>query len=92
MTTTSLYDDVVTITYEYLGSAADRFVIRQIRNHLQKDPSKLQRKDLRQLIDWIRLAMRHVNSDDEAVNQYLADLEALAKPKKAQLYGDKAHR
>ena len=27
MTNTSLYDDVVTITYDYLGPAADRFVV-----------------------------------------------------------------
>lgn len=79
MTNTSLYDEVVTITYEYLGPAADRFVVRQIRNHLQKDPSQLRREDLRQLIDWIQLAMRLISNDPEVVDKYIADLERIAR-------------
>jgi hypothetical protein len=82
MTKTSLYDDVVMITYDYLGPAADRFVIRQIRNHLQKDPAELQHKDLKQLIDWIQLAMRLISDDSRIVDRYVADLETLAKTKR----------
>lgn len=82
MTNTSLYDDVVTITYDYLGPAADRFVVRQIRNHLQKDPSALRHEDLRQLIDWIQLAMRLISDDSQIVDRYVADLESLAKQKR----------
>ena len=83
MTDTSLYDDVVAITYDYLGPAADRFVVRQIRNHLQKDPSELRHEDLTQLIDWIQLAMRLISNDGHIVDRYVADLETLAKrPKK----------
>lgn len=83
MATQSLYDDVVTITYDYLGPAADRFVVRQIRNHLQKDPGQLQRKDLRQLIDWIQLAMRLISDDSRIIDRYMADLETLTVSKKA---------
>lgn len=75
----SLYDEVVNITYQYLGPAADRFVVRQIRNHLQKDPSELKRKDLRQLIDWIQLAMRLISNDDAVIDRYVAELEILAR-------------
>jgi len=82
MTDTSLYDDVVTITYDYLGPAADRFVIRQIRNHLQKDPSELQHEDLNQLIDWIQLAMRLISNDGRIVDRYVADLQTLARRKR----------
>jgi len=89
---TNLYDDVVTITYDYLGPAADRFVVRQIRNHLQKDPSELQPKDLRQLIDWIQLAMRLISSDSGAIDRYVADLEALAQSKKSGMHGKKVSR
>lgn len=81
MANTSLYDDVVAITYDYLGPAADRFVVRQIRNHLDKDPTELEREDLRQLIDWIRLAMRLISNDAEIVNRYVADLENLTRAK-----------
>lgn len=77
----SLYDDVVTITYDYLGPAADRFVVRQIRNHLRKDPAELQRKDLRRLMDWIQLAMRLISNDTEAIDRYMSDLEALTQNK-----------
>lgn len=79
MANTSLYDDVVTVTYDYLGPAADRFVVRQIRNHLQKDPAELRREDLRQLIDWIQLAMRLISNDSQIVDRYIADLETLTK-------------
>lgn len=82
MANTSIYDDVVSITYEYLGPAADRFVVRQIRNHLQKDPSQLRREDLRQLIDWIQLAMRLISNDTEVVDRYVADLERIARRRK----------
>ncbi len=85
----NLYDDVVTITYDYLGPAADRFVVRQIRNHLQKDPNELQRKDLRQLIDWIQLAMRLISDDSETIDNYMADLEALAQSKEPGIHGKK---
>ncbi|HSX30317.1 MAG TPA: hypothetical protein VLE99_00155 [Candidatus Saccharimonadales bacterium] len=90
--TTSLYDDVVSITYDYLGPAADRFVVRQIRNHLQKDPSRLQPKDLRQLIDWIRLAMRLISNDTRTIDQYIADLESLTQSKRSSAHAKKANR
>lgn len=91
METTTLFDDVVTITYDYLGPAADRFVVRQIRNHLQKDPDDLQPKDLRELIDWIQLAMRLISNDSTAIDRYMADLETLARTEKHGVHG-KAHR
>jgi hypothetical protein len=89
MNTSSLYDDVVTITYDYLGPAADRFVVRQIRNHLQKDPGDLRPKDLRELIDWIQLAMRLISNDSRAIDRYVADLEDLVNTRKPGVH-DKA--
>lgn len=85
MTRTNLYDQVVTITYDYLGPAADRFVVRQIRNHLQKDPSQLRRNDLRQLIDWIQLAMRLISNDSATIDRYVADLERLVQQPKRKM-------
>jgi hypothetical protein len=81
MSKTSLFDDVVAVTYDYLGPAADRFVVRQIRNHLEKDPSQLEREDLRQLIEWIQLAMRLISDDAYIVDHYVADLEKMVKHK-----------
>lgn len=81
MVATNIYGQVVGITYEYLGPAADRFVARQVRNHLHKNPEDLQRKDLRQLLDWMRLAMSLLSDDTQLVELYIADLEQLTQPK-----------
>jgi len=83
MTNTNLYDDVVAITYDYLGPAADRFVVRQIRNHLGKDPAQLRQEDLRQLIDWIQLAMRLISDNAEVVDHYITDLESLNRKRRS---------
>jgi hypothetical protein len=66
MTTTKenvFYEKVVKITYKYLGPAAERFVARQIRNHLDKEPEQLQRHELAGLIDWFRVAMAILSED-----------------------------
>lgn len=76
--TENLYDQVVQITYGYLGPAADRFVARQIRNHLRKAPEELQKQDLHRLIDWINLAMTLLSDDQKLVARYIADLKELA--------------
>lgn len=78
MSTDTLYDQVVQTTYDYLGPAADRFVARQIRNHLGKAPEELQKQDLRRLIDWISLAMALLSDDQELVAHYIADVKELA--------------
>lgn len=92
MSHATLYDEVVSVTYDYLGPAADRFVVRQIRNHLQKDPDDLQPKDLRKLIDWIQLAMRLISDDTEAIDRYMADLRILAQPKTMTTNGKTKHK
>lgn len=74
----TLYEEVVNITYDYLGPATDRFVTRQIKNHLHKRPEELRKKDLKDLIDWISLAVNLLSDDDRLVHQYIADLKNLA--------------
>jgi uncharacterized protein YegL len=87
MTKNNLYEQVVDITYTYLGPAADRFVVRQIRNHLQKDPEELQRQDLRQLMDWIELAMHLISNDTRTIHDYMTNLEVLIQPDRQTHYG-----
>jgi hypothetical protein len=74
---TMLYTSVVDITYDYLGPAADRFVTRQIRNHLNKTPEQLKKEDLKELIDWIKVAMSLLTDDEKLLKKYLADLRQL---------------
>lgn len=77
----SLYGKVVNITDEYLGPAADRFVARQISNHLHKNPLELNRKDLKRLIDWAGLAMSVLCEDEKLVHTYITNLKNLTVEK-----------
>ncbi len=78
-----LYNDVVTVTDKYFGPPADRFVARQMRSLLQRDPVNLQPEDLQHLLDWIELSMRLISTDRQAVNHYMHDLTALAQQSKS---------
>jgi hypothetical protein len=73
----TFYEEVVKVTYEYLGPAADRFVARQVRSHLSKDPEQLQKQDLAALIEWFSLAMALLSEDMALVNKYVAALTNL---------------
>lgn len=74
----SLYDSVVQVTHVYLGPAAERFIARQVENHVHKRPDQLSRADLAGLIDWIRAAVSLVTEDNEIVEEYIAELKKLA--------------
>lgn len=75
-----LYDQVVKVTHVYLGPAADRFIARQVQNHLHKEPRDLSIADLRKLIDWIRVAVSLLTEDSELVEEYTHQLEQLITP------------
>ena len=72
-----LYDKVVRVTHVYLGPAAERFIDRQIQNHLSKDPRELSSEDLQQLIDWIRIAVSFLTEDSEIIEEYIEQLGKL---------------
>lgn len=76
----SVYDKVVSVTHVYLGPAADRFIARQVENHLHKAPEELSQKDLRSLIEWIQVVVSLITDDNEIVEEYTAELRKLAKP------------
>lgn len=73
----TLYQRVVRITHIYLGPAADRFIDRQIQNHLHKQPAELSVNDLAQLIDWIRVAVSLLTDNIEIVEEYVEQLQRL---------------
>ena len=75
---TSVYDKVIRITHRYLGPAANRFIARQVKNHLHKAPGDLSPSDLLSLIDWIRVAVSLLTEDSEVVERYIAELQKLA--------------
>jgi len=75
----TVYDKVVHITQSYLGPAANRFIARQVENHLHKTPNDLSSADLLSLIDWIRVAVSLLTEDSTTVEEYIAQLQKLAK-------------
>jgi hypothetical protein len=81
----SIYDQVVSVTHVYLGPAADRFIARQVENHLHKPPEKLTKADLLGLIDWIRVVVSLLTEDNEIIEEYVGELQKLAvnKPRKS---------
>jgi hypothetical protein len=74
MATDKLYDRVVRVTHVYLGPAADRFIARQVQNHLHKEPEDLSEQDLSKLIDWIRVTVSLLTEDNEIIEEYIHQL------------------
>lgn len=73
----SVYDQVVRVTHVYLGPAADRFIARQVENHLHKPPKQLSQADLVSLIDWIRVVVSLLTEDGDIVEEYTNELQKL---------------
>jgi hypothetical protein len=80
----TFYRKVVAVTDQYLGPAAERFVDRQVYNHLKKDPEKLAESDLEQLVDWIRIAFAFLTEDSKLVDEYTDSLRLLVSDKHKQ--------
>lgn len=79
-----LYYRVIRVTHVYLGPTADRFIARQVQNHLHKNPEDLSEADLLKLISWIRVAVSLLTDDSEIVEEYAAQLEKLTKPQQTR--------
>ena len=73
-----LYEEVVQITRAYLGPAADRFIDRQIYNHLHKKSRNLSEEELYALIDWIGATVSLLTEESRVVEQYTEQLKKLA--------------
>lgn len=87
-TQNSLYVQVVHITNSYLGPAADRFITRQIQNHLHIEPDNLSQTDLLKLIDWVRVAVSFITEDSSLVEEYVERLQQLTS---MSSNGDRQH-
>lgn len=74
----TLYQEAVRVTYTYLGPAAERFIDRQIKNHLDKEPTQLTASDITKLIDWIRIAVSFLTEDSDLIEEYVHQLKQIA--------------
>lgn len=78
-----VFNDVVRVTHIYLGPAADRFIARQVENHLHKPSEELTKEDLLSLLDWIRAVVGLITEDADIIEEYISELRKLAeKPTK----------
>lgn len=74
-----LYSYIIDITEDYLGPAAERFINRQIENHLQKNPKDLEEEDLPKLINWSKLALSVITEDTDMVDEFAERLESISQ-------------
>lgn len=79
----SLYQQVVAISQEYLGPAAERFMRRQIQTHLHKEPEDLRQADLPELISWVRLTFALLTDDMRLITAFSDQLAGLAPAKRS---------
>ncbi|MGZ6004536.1 MAG: hypothetical protein ACXWLH_00100 [Candidatus Saccharimonadales bacterium] len=75
---TSLYNQLINITQVYLGPAAERFINRQVENHLNKKPKDISPDDLAKLIDWIQISISMLTEDSEIIEEYIGELNKLS--------------
>jgi nitric oxide reductase activation protein len=75
----SIYQQVVAVTYDYLGPAAQRFIDREIKAHLHKKPQDLTKADVVKLVDWSKLAFALLTEDAKMVDDYAGSLLTIAK-------------
>jgi hypothetical protein len=73
----TLYAEVVSITEQYLGPAAPRFITRQIAFHLGKDPHQLNHQDIPKLVEWTRVTLAMLTEDKDIVEEYACRVSAL---------------
>jgi len=73
----SLYEEVVTVTSDYLGPAAQRFIDRQIESHLEKKPQEISPTDLKKLVEWCKVSLALLTQDKDEVDKYAERLSGL---------------
>ena len=72
-----VYNDLISLTDPYLGPSSERFIDRQIKNHLNKEPSEIKPSDLSRLIDWISLSMSVLTDDNDIISEYVKKIKSL---------------
>ena len=78
VTNTGIYEQIVKRTEVYLGPASERFVERQVRTHLNKEPEKLTSSDVKKLANWLKLAMALLTEDPKLLDEYTKTLSKLS--------------
>lgn len=75
----SLYTELVDVTTDYLGPAADRFMARHIETHLHITPSEITSDKIPELTNWLGLSMALLISDAKIVSDFNMKIKDLGK-------------
>lgn len=74
------YDDIVAISKDYLGPAAERFVNRQMEFHLEKKPgAELTKEDIHKIAHSVQTALGLLSSEKMSALEAGKRIEALIK-------------
>lgn len=78
---------IVEVSQDYFGPAADRFIDRQITMHLRKDPANLTSEDVAKLIDWLKLSFALLTKKTSLVEEYVLRLQLVADGRAKEALG-----
>jgi hypothetical protein len=73
------YRQVVRVTEEFLGPAAERFVNRQIEFRLGKPPETINKSDIPKLKETLGIALGLLMKDQKIVNEAMHKFDLIAK-------------
>lgn len=79
MQRTPLYTEAVQVAEEYLGPAGERFLRRQIEEHLHISPEELRQKNLSKLIKWSSIAFALLTNNQKDIEAFTNDLQSLTQ-------------
>ncbi len=75
---TDLHGKILAVMTDYLGSAGERFVNRQIQCHLCKDPDTISRADIPALAIRIRSGLLVLTNNESVVEEAYQRITGLA--------------
>lgn len=75
----NVYRAVIEKTTIYLGPASERFIQRQIRTHVNKEPDELEKQDLEPLVEWVEVSMGLLTNDKKSIEDLVESIRNLAK-------------
>lgn len=73
----TVHDEVIAVTYDYLGPSSRRFVTKLAKSHLDKKPAEITREDINELHKWGVKAFALIADDDQIIDEFSTRLLAL---------------
>jgi hypothetical protein len=72
------YQRILRVIDDYLGPASERFLSRQIKSHLHKNPENLQKSDIPNLAIRIRSGLLVLTRDENIVEEAYSRINSIS--------------